>query len=140
MPPVTDSATGDRLDRAGIMANLDHERKLVLSEPQCNVQMLRLLSRSENSLHHCRKQATAPAPLLPRSFQAPSKLLLSSMHEVHQPSAVTPGLQRTPSPAVIAVMVNPVRAPYSATAVGNSCSVVSAIRDGPAPDSAAATL
>jgi hypothetical protein len=34
------------------MANLDHERKLVLPEPQCNVQMLRLLGRSENSLHY----------------------------------------------------------------------------------------
>ena len=85
------------------------------------MQMLRLLDGSEDSPHPGWKQATPPAMAM------------------DQPGTVTPGLQRTPSPAVISVMVNPFAGPYSSASRGNSGSVVSAMSEGPAPESVADT-
>jgi hypothetical protein len=59
---------------------------------------------------------------------------------VDQPGTVTPGLQRTPSPAVISVTVNPFAAAYFNASEGNCGSVPNAITAGPAPESVAATL
>ena len=69
------------------------------------MQILRLLDGSEDNPHPGRKQANPPAT------------------SVDQPGTVTPGLQRTPSPAVISVTVNPFAAPYSSASRGNSDSV-----------------
>lgn len=59
-------------------------------------------------------------------------------HAVDQLETVTPGFQRTPSPAVILLMTNPFAVPYSTASAGNSGSVPIAISEGPAPESVAA--
>ena len=87
------------------------------------MQMLRLLDGSEDSPLPGRKQANPPATL---------SINLAT---------VTPGLQRTPSPAVISMMVKSVcGAVLQRFQRATRGSVLSAISAGPAPESVAATL